>query len=60
MLLLPLNTPTVTLSMLQITLYLCLAAVFWYFCERPFQNRRVTALMPTPGRVSIVGGLADK
>ena len=46
-LLVPINAPTPLLVMTQVILHLMLAAVFWYWCERPFLSRRTVALRPS-------------
>lgn len=39
----PDGTPAAVLVIVKVMLHLCIAAGFWYLCERPFLNRRLPA-----------------
>lgn len=45
---LPSGAPTLLYEATQMAGHISLAAIFWYFCERPFLNRRTVATAATP------------
>jgi peptidoglycan/LPS O-acetylase OafA/YrhL len=51
---LPMGTPRIATITTMLGLHLALAALFWYFCERPFLGRKAAA----PSVMTVEGSAA--